>query len=688
VLTLGPTCNASLSVSQTLTFTLQFSSNSTLNGPAELIRTALYTDPSLVAYYRFEGNSNDSSPNGHNLSDTGSPTYSLANGRFYQGVLYNGGNQFSSGSDSGFPSGNSDRTWVGWLNFKAFTNSGGIFAYGSSSIHDGVGLIINTDGSLIIGGYADDANFRTDLSLNTWYHVAWTLSNSGSTITLYLNGVPFGSPSTGHAWNSILGGAIYLGYQPFNGLYSNVAMDDVAIFSRVLSQSEVASLFWGGTPSTGTINVVPSGYRVNLSCQLNGSNIAAPATLTDMPAGKYTLSCTAPAGYTISSISPSASQTLSAGGSINFDFTISPPSGTPPPAVWPMSGHDSQRTGLSTFIGSSILPRGGQLVFDPGAAIVGDLTISAEGNVYFATSTALYALTPAGSAYVSPLAVTAVTGPAIDDQNGYVYIGLQNGVSGWNVVRYTKQLQQATVVYSATTAPSPLIIGNNGALYFFVGGTALARGPIQWNSAVCGAFIGAPAIGENGDVYGMCGDGIYRVDGNTGLSAIQSSYSGEYEPMIDAAGNLYSGYEGFQFSGATYAFWGDYSTWDSNLNHIASNSSDYTTSRASLAPDGTSTVRLGDGSYDGSNALRFRGSTSWDLYSYSFTGATAFTSIPSVDAAGKVFVGMSNSLVCINAADHTTVYQMTMSEPVVTQPVIAGTGTVYVATSSGKIFSF
>ena len=135
--------------------------------------------------------------------------------------------------------------------------------------------------------------------------------------------------------------------------------------------------------------------------------------------------------------------------------------------------------------------------------------------------------------------------------------------------------------------------------------------------------------------------------------------------------------------------WGDYSTWDSNLNHIASDSSDHTTSRASLAPDGMSTVRLGDANYLGMNNLSVRGSMSWNLSAYNIvSGATAFTTVPTVDAAGNIFVGTNGGMVCVNAADESVVWRFAMSESVVTQPVIASTGAVYVATNSGKIYSF
>ncbi len=353
--------------------------------------------------------------------------------------------------------------------------------------------------------------------------------------------------------------------------------------------------------------------------------------------------------------------------------------------VWPMSGHDPQRTGLSSFTGPLVVPRGPQLTFDPGSPIIGDLTMSAEGNLYFATGTSVYAIRPDGTQYAAPQATVAVTGPAIDDRSGYVYVG-QQSISGWNVVRYTKQLQNPLVVYSGTGSLGPLIVGANGAVYLFTGGTAVASGPVNWSTAVCGGLGGGPTIGYNGDVYGMCSDGLHRVDGGTGGSPLVSSYPGGVEPMVDSQGNLHSGYEGIAFSAVTYVTWGDTSTWDKDLKHIASNSGDYMTSRASLAPDGVSVVRLGSQDYLGQNYLSLRGpTTSWDVFAGIFR---AFTSVPTIDAAGKIFVGMSDAMRCVNLSDHSTVWEFPMAERVVTQPVIGNTGTVYVATSSGKVYSF
>ena len=84
-------------------------------------------------------------------------------------------------------------------------------------------------------------------------------------------------------------------------------------------------------PSAGTVNISAtkdgSAYTGSLSCALatpSGQQAigSVPASLSNQPAGSYTLACTAPAGTTISSIIPSFLQTLPAGGTVNFGVTL------------------------------------------------------------------------------------------------------------------------------------------------------------------------------------------------------------------------------------------------------------------------------------------------------------------------------------------------------------------------------
>src|SRR5262249_31734481 len=111
-----------------------------------------------------------------------------------------------------------------------------------------------------------------------------------------------------------------------------------------------------------------------------------------------------------------------------------------PSSIWPMSGHDPRRTGLSPFTGPALVPRGPSWVFDAGAPIVGDLAVSSQGNIYFAAGSKLYALNPHGTNLTSPVGLpdVAATSPAIDDRNSFVYIAVGNVLAGtgFDIIRY------------------------------------------------------------------------------------------------------------------------------------------------------------------------------------------------------------------------------------------------------------
>jgi hypothetical protein len=150
--------------------------------------------------------------------------------------------------------------------------------------------------------------------------------------------------------------------------------------------------------------------------------------------------------------------------------------------IWPMDGHDPQRTSLSQFAGPTNLNSGPVWTFAANAGIVGGITISQEGNLYFVTNYngLIYALKPDGTQYVPP--VTGGTfsgvGPLIDDQLGYVYVA--ESTSGWNLERYNKDLTNGKALKSffGIPAPSSLILGPNNTIVFFQHGFGNEPGDI------------------------------------------------------------------------------------------------------------------------------------------------------------------------------------------------------------------
>jgi hypothetical protein len=90
------------------------------------------------------------------------------------------------------------------------------------------------------------------VSYGRWYHVVATWN--GTTRTLYLNGVSDGTPNSTAQARADVGGNSAIGrLGSFDGHYFNGIIDDVRVYNRALSASEVAALYAGGTAGASQI---------------------------------------------------------------------------------------------------------------------------------------------------------------------------------------------------------------------------------------------------------------------------------------------------------------------------------------------------------------------------------------------------------------------------------------------------
>ncbi len=183
-------------------------------------------------------------------------------------------------------------------------------------------------------------------TVNQWYHLA--ITRSGSTYTIYINGVPSGSAVNTNAIPTAnapltIGQAESLGFM--NGL-----LDEVTVYNRALTETELQSIFSAGaagkcktatsttrsiSPSTGgdtgqvSVNIVGSGFASGSSVQLSRSGLAgilgtnvraspdgtilsATFDLTNRPRGIWDVVITTPGS---SPITLPAAFTIIAGGS-------------------------------------------------------------------------------------------------------------------------------------------------------------------------------------------------------------------------------------------------------------------------------------------------------------------------------------------------------------------------------------
>lgn len=404
-----------------------------------------------------------------------------------------------------------------------------------------------------------------------------------------------------------------------------------------------------------------------------------------------------------------------------------------PQALWPVSGHDSQRTGLANYVGPGEVPKGRapRWSYSTSAAIVGDIVVSAEGTLYIA-SDKLYALTPSGTSYAPPVTFdrgVPLSSPAIDDTNGFVYVVVSSpnptnnpNLRAYDVIQLSKQLTNQTTVYHSpypysnpNIVPHGLMIGTDRTAYFTDGATVVARGGHSWttgmpNTGPCFGSPGflTPTLGSDGSVFVPCqgyggnsyGAGLYKFDTATGTQLKYTPYPYmRVEFMFDAQNRLRAGDSSSFGVNST----GHYDAWDTNLALISDVQSDDTSSRSSLMPDGSSTVRIGkstlvdptntfyyDPNYQGAqtNTLSARGAHSWDIRGGTSGSTSFFSTVPSVDSAGNIFVGTVAGVESRSGVDGSLIWSFATGDTVTTQPVIAGPGVLYVGTSTGKIYAF
>jgi outer membrane protein assembly factor BamB len=171
---------------------------------------------------------------------------------------------------------------------------------------------------------------------------------------------------------------------------------------------------------------------------------------------------------------------------------------------------------------------------------------------------------------------------------------------------------------------------------------------------------------------------LIKVDRNTGGVVKTATYQrGAAEPIVDGNNLIRVGW--MAFTGVTFA--GGYDRFDANLTFLGGPGG-YTTSRAALLPDTSSSVRLGY-VFDSSAFVSARGANTWDV---SLSQPERLNTVPSADSQGTIFVGTTRGVVAVRPTDGSVRWSLDLGQEITTQPVIVG-GILYVASSSGTLFA-
>ncbi len=262
-----------------------FDLNDDLSGVDILLTVPSPVEDGLVAYYPFNGNANDESGNGHHGTVNGPVLTDDLLGNADSAYAFAGGTE---NIDCGNPTNNSleltgDATLMGWMSFdNEFSSSPYIPGYFAPLIGKDVGgnqynkwflsaykdgLTFHVNGSAYYSGqwaYSDPFSFE----LNRFYHVA--VVKTGDTYTFYADGQQKGSATLSIPVTDVEA-PLTIGYAEPSYVHRG-AIDEVRIYNRALSPSEVWEQYGGGEaasisgtisysgPQTGQIIISAGGY--------------------------------------------------------------------------------------------------------------------------------------------------------------------------------------------------------------------------------------------------------------------------------------------------------------------------------------------------------------------------------------------------------------------------------------------
>lgn len=212
------------------------------NGINFIFTTNVDVTTGLVAYYPFNGNSNDASNNGNNGIVNGAILTTDRNG------IANSSYSFSNGNNISIPMTQQlhnlpTRTFCCWFKMNNNQNGGRIFE--TTYLNGGISINNNVLDAWYYSGARECNVTNTTINLiNEWHFLVYTTNSNNGEGKIYLDGNlvnsrtggPFNAPQN---WlNSFLRIGIGASNQAING-----KIDDIRIYNRLLNQSEISYLF-------------------------------------------------------------------------------------------------------------------------------------------------------------------------------------------------------------------------------------------------------------------------------------------------------------------------------------------------------------------------------------------------------------------------------------------------------------
>jgi fibronectin type 3 domain-containing protein len=126
--------------------------------------------------------------------------------------------------------------------------------------------IVNGKFVLGVGSTSGDTTIASSVNINdgAWHHLAATRDNATGEVALYVDGVLRGG-GTGATGARTLPPGLRIGSLQTGGGFLNGALDDVRLYSRVLSEAELAALAAGPLTAPQNLGAAPGTAKITLS---------------------------------------------------------------------------------------------------------------------------------------------------------------------------------------------------------------------------------------------------------------------------------------------------------------------------------------------------------------------------------------------------------------------------------------
>lgn len=203
----------------------------------------------LVAFFPFNNNTNDESGNNYKGVNYGAISCNDRHGNVNSAYQFVNTQKIVT-NYTGI-TGKADRTISLWFNSSCCSDAVPIFFYGGS-LGGATQIYLSSDNRIIIDASNSTVTYENKVAYNTWHNVALTYTSSyGNNVLsfkIYLDGELLTNIYDKYNESQLLNNSDgSIGYVTFGGIWSysmaSVKIDDIYIYNRVLSQTEIKELY-------------------------------------------------------------------------------------------------------------------------------------------------------------------------------------------------------------------------------------------------------------------------------------------------------------------------------------------------------------------------------------------------------------------------------------------------------------